>query len=605
MTVPVVSDVLSSVNGSETADITTDVLIVGTGPSGASLACFLGSHGLKGLVIGRDSASADSPRAHITSAAALECLRDVELDKECVRLASSGDCMIHTRWCQSMAGEELARIYSWGHDPRRKGDYESASPCTHVDLPQTLLEPLLVRYATVNGFRVRFDTSLVSFVQNEKAGTVTTTVKDTITEKEYRITSKYLFGADGARSRIMRELEIPLIAKPGQGLAINVLVKADLSHLIDHRKGNLHWIMQPDKKLPEHSWTGIVRMVKPWHEWMFILLPAQGVTEVDITKEEYMERVRSFIGDDSIPAEILSISKWNINEIVAETYQKGNVFCLGDAVHRHPPFNGLGSNTCIQDAFNLAWKIAYVLKGKADKSILDTYSTERQPVGLGIVTRANDGFRDHFHVWQALGMTEPDHEKRAAIYAELNAATEAGKARRAALSKAIEATSHEFHGLGVEMNQLYQSKSIITSDEVSPTREHTSGDPVLYYEKSTYPGSRLPHVWLNTAVPGPLISTLDLSGHGDFALFTGIGGEAWKEAAEKVGAKYNVGIKTTVIGWRRDLEDAYFEWEKVRGVEESGAVLARPDRFVAWRSQTLGENPEQKLEAVIKQVLGL
>lgn len=108
-------------------------------------------------------------------------------------------------------------------------------------------------------------------------------------------------------------------------MAINVLVKADLSHLIEHRRGNLHWVMLPDKEHKEFGWMGIVRMVKSWHEWMFILLPTRECDpQVTPSKEEYLKRVRDFIGDDT-PAEILDVSKSFINETVAEKCSQGNM----------------------------------------------------------------------------------------------------------------------------------------------------------------------------------------------------------------------------------------------------------------------------------------
>lgn len=114
--------------------------------------------------------------------------------------------------------------------------------------------------------------------------------------------------------------------KPGQGLAINVLVKADLSHLVENRKGNLHWVMQPDREHPEFGWMAIVRMVKPWDEWMFILFPTRDFDpSTSPSKEEYLDRVRQLIGDDT-PAEILDVSKWFINEVVAEKYSSGNMY---------------------------------------------------------------------------------------------------------------------------------------------------------------------------------------------------------------------------------------------------------------------------------------
>jgi hypothetical protein len=95
-----------------------------------------------------------------------------------------------------------------------------------------------------------------------------------------------------------------------------------------HRKGNLHWVMQPDREHPGFGWMGIVRMVKPWNEWMFILFPSREY-KIDSngkgpTNEEYLARVKEFIGDDT-PAEIISVSKWYINEIVAEKYSEGNL----------------------------------------------------------------------------------------------------------------------------------------------------------------------------------------------------------------------------------------------------------------------------------------
>lgn len=276
-------------------------------------------------MISAASGTANTPRAHITNMAALECLRDIGLDQEIDKVASSGEHhMVHTRWCHSMAGEEYARIHSWGNDPKRKGDYEAASPCSPVDLPQTLLEPILVRHAILNGFTTRFDTSLLSFTENMDR-TITANLRYNLSRHEYQVRTKYLFGADGARSEVVRQLKLPLAVKPGQGLAINVLVRADLSHLVEHRKGNLHWVMQPDREHPGFGWMAIIRMVKPWNEWMFILFPTGNFDPgANPSNAEYLQRVKEFIGDDT-PAEIIDISKWNINEVVAEDYSRGNM----------------------------------------------------------------------------------------------------------------------------------------------------------------------------------------------------------------------------------------------------------------------------------------
>ncbi|KAL3459474.1 FAD binding domain-containing protein [Aspergillus heterothallicus] len=594
------------------AMVETEFLIVGAGPAGASLACFLSSYGLKGIMISAAPSTANTPRAHITNMAALECLRDIGLDRDIYKLACDGEHhMLHTRWCHSMAGEEYARVYSWGNDPSRKGEYEKASPCVPVDLPQTLLEPLLVRHATWNGFTTRFNTTLISFTTSgDKSGktNVTATIRDNLSGTQYQIQTRYLFGADGARSQVVKQLNLPLAVKPGQGLAINVLVKADLSHLMENRKGNLHWVMQPDREHPDFGWMGIVRMVNPWDEWMFILFPSPGYDpKSSPSNEEYLQRVKEFIGDDTA-AEIINISKWYINEIVAEKYSEGSIFSLGDAVHRHPPLNGLGSNTCIQDAFNLAWKVAYVHRGLASPRLLSTYSVERQPVGHSIITRANQAFRDHSPVWAALGMLEESTLERKRALQELQDATISGQKRRHELQEAIGNTRREFHGLGIEMNQRYSGSGIYDVDESTPfiSLGAAANDPVLYHEPNTYPGCRLPHAWLNKPIPKEPVSTIDLAGHGVFTLLTGIGGEFWRTAAKNAARELRVPLQSVSIGFRQDWEDTYFDWARVRGVEESGAVLVRPDRFVAWRAVKVlasVETCEEKLTEVMKSVL--
>ena len=271
--------------------------------------------------------------------------------------------------------------------------------------------------------------------------------------------------------------------------------------------------------------------------------------------------------------------------------------------------NGLGSNTCIQDAFNLAWKVAYVHRGLAPPALLSSYSVERQPVGRSIITRANQAFRDHFHVWDALGSLPKDVSSRRYVLEELRSPTSEGQRRRRAFYEAILRTSHEFHGLGIEMGQVYTGHGIYDADEPLPYVRPglAAQDDVLYYEPSTYPGCRLPHVWLNKAVPIGPISTIDLAGHGSYTLFTGIGGDHWKRAAERVSLEMGVPVNVHSIGFRQELEDVYFDWERLRGVEESGAVLVRPDRFVAWRATSVLNSEDacrSKLSLVMQRILG-
>jgi hypothetical protein len=203
----------------------------------------------------------------------------------------------------------------------------------------------------------------------------------------------------------------------------------------------------------------------------------------------------------------------------------------------------------------------------------------------------------------------PTPELRIEALHELTLPTEKGRARRSRLQAAIEETEHEYHALGTEMGQYYQSSATYTADEKEPfySPEVVTKDPDLCLIRSTYPGCRLPHVWLNDAVPVQRISSIDLAGHGRFIILTGIGGESWKSAAAEVGSYLGIDIKVYSIGFRQDYEDVYFDWASVRGVDETGCVLVRPDRFVAWRSEVvLGDEAEcaSKLRKVMVSLLG-
>lgn len=177
---------------------------------------------------------------------------------------------------------------------------------------------------------MRFNTKFLRLTR-PSPDTIISEVHDEAINKTYKIQSRFLFGCDGARSQVVRELKIPLIKKPGQGLALNVLVKADMSHLMASRVGNLHWVFRPEEMdFPPWGWAAVVRMVRPWNEWMFIFLPAPGADltadAMDASHDEYLARVREFIGDDSVDVELVHASKWWINEIVAEYYSDGNVY---------------------------------------------------------------------------------------------------------------------------------------------------------------------------------------------------------------------------------------------------------------------------------------
>jgi 2,4-dichlorophenol 6-monooxygenase len=256
----------------------------------------------------------------------------------------------------------------------------------------------------------------------------------------------------------------------------------------------------------------------------------------------------------------------------------------------------LGSNTCIQDAFNLAWKLALVLQGKAHPTLLDSFNAERQPVGHQIVKRANKSMMLNATVWDLLGAgTRGDSTERRLPAVQTREA-------RDALRRALDAMKYEQHAHGVEMNRRYASGAVVRDGTPDPGFER---DPELYYQPSTRPGSPLPHAWLGTRLPEPRISTLDVVGKQRFALLTGHGGGPWREAARAVSERTGVDIKVVTIGPSLDYEDLYGTWHSVSEIEEDGCILVRPDLHIGWRCATLPAEPLQALDSAMTQILGL
>jgi 2,4-dichlorophenol 6-monooxygenase len=385
----------------------------------------------------------------------------------------------------------------------------------------------------------------------------------------------------------------------GVGGSMNILFRADLSRYVAHRPSVLYWVMQPGADVGGIG-MGLVRMIRPWNEWLIVwgYDINQPVPVVDAALATQV--ARQLVGDPGLEIELISANTWTVNNMYATQMQKGRVFIMGDAAHRHPPSNGLGSNTSIQDAFNLAWKLAAVLKGQAGPALLDSFSKERAPIAKQIVTRANQSIGEFGPIFQALGMTGgTDIEKiRASMDARCDA-TAAGEAQRAALREAIAFKKYEFDAHGVEMNQRYHSNAVVTDGQMEPAFDL---DAELHYQPTTWPGARIPHVWLFDDRGGKH-STLDLCGHGKFTLFTGIGGEAWVKAAEEVGTELGLAIRTNLIGPRRSYLDHTGDWARASEVADCGCVLVRPDHHVAWRSDGLPDAPAAELRRVFKQLL--
>lgn len=579
-----------------TADITTDVLIVGTGPAGGATAALLSTYGVENMAINRYRWLADSPRAQITNQRTMEVLRDLgpEVEAEAYTQATPKELMGTNAFCTSLAGEELGRPRTWGTAPESQAAHLRASPTRMNDLPQTYMEPLLFKTACSRGTQARMSTEYLCHEQDEDG--VTTTCLDRLTGREVAIRSRYLVGADGGNSKVAEDIGVPIEGRMGVGGSINFLFDADLSPYVAHRPSVLYWVMQPGSNVGGIG-MGVVRMMRPWNRWLAIWGYDIDQPRLEMTDAEAEGIIRSLVGDPDLDVHVTGVSYRTVNDAWATHMQKGRVFIAGDAAHRHPPSNGLGSNTSIQDGFNLAWKLAMVLRGEAGPGLLESYSQERAPIAEQIVRRANTSLGEFGPIFGARGMGE--EVSQAKLEANLDRlASPEGEGMREALRASIAAKAYEFDAHGIEMNQRYASCAV-SADGDPPPFEH---DEVLHYQPTTHPGARLPHVWIEDA-QGRALSTLDVTGRGRLTLLTGIGGEPWIDAAAAAMRAGGPRIDVRVIGPRQDLRDPGGDCAGIREIADDGALLVRPDHHVAWRAMSCPKDAGKALRTAVDVIL--
>lgn len=572
--------------------IETEVLVVGAGPAGLTAAALLARHGVKAIAVTKYNGTANSPRAHITNQRTVEVFRDLGIEDKLIAMAMPQHLMGTQVYATSFSGKEIARMMTWGAGTERHSDYESASPSSMCNAPQHLMEPILLDAAKAHGADVRLRTELIRISQDKDH--VSAVVRENATGTEYTIRAKYAIGADGGRSVVGEQLGFEYKGQADLGRALSVWLEADLTRYTAHRSGALFVVCLPGHE----AWLSVWPCVKPWTEWNPLFLQREYLP-ADATEAAVLKLVKESIGDPTIEVKIKSISPWQINHVVAAQYRKGRVFLAGDAAHRHPPTNGLGSNTSVQDSYNLAWKLALVLQGKAGDALLDTYSSERQPVGQQVVDRAIKSLQDMAPFAEALEVgPEQTSEQGWASINGLSEDSERGAARRQALLKSLDVQEGQFNAIVVELGQRYEVGAVVSDGTPFPP---FTRDPDLYYHPTTHPGASLPHVWLER--DRKKVSTIDLAGKGAFSVITGIGGEDWIAAAQQLSAELGIPVKGYSVGMRQEYDDVLGEWTRMREIEDHGCLLVRPDRFIAWRSHSRVANPKEALRLAIQQIL--
>jgi 2,4-dichlorophenol 6-monooxygenase len=583
-----------SIPGSETVEV--PVLIVGAGPAGLALSVALARYGVGHLVVERHRGTAHTPRAHIINQRTVEIFRHLGIGDQFHAVATPQHLMASNLWVTTLAGLEVARSETWGTSNERAGEYHAASPEPMANCPQTVLEPMLLTAARDLGADIRFGWEFVSLAEDQDG--VTSVIRARDADATLTVRSRYVVGADGARSRVLGHAGLTAEGPDDLARAANIWFRADLSRYLAHRPGVLTWNVMPGPLPPLRLGTLICH--QPFTEFVLAFMYDPEQVSLDSLGEgELRGRISAFVGEE-VDAEILGVAGWQVRAQIAPAYSAGRVFCMGDAVHRHPPTNGLGLNMSIADAYNLGWKLALVLAGRAGAALLDSYSPERQPVGAQGVQRAITSLQEGAAVEAALGY-EPAQPAEAGWKAlgTLYEPGPAGDERREALRQAIELSNYQFNAHGIELGYRYQSDAIVDDGSPAPAPER---DPQLYYQATTRPGARVPHARLELG--GTPVSSLDLVDDLGFALLTGAGGEAWAPVAAEASAQTGVPVRVHVIGGREGVTDPYGEWAARREVETTGCVLVRPDRHVAWRSPRHTPDSARQLTAVIKQALG-
>jgi 2-polyprenyl-6-methoxyphenol hydroxylase-like FAD-dependent oxidoreductase len=536
------------------------VVIAGGGLVGMASAAFLAQHGVAALVVERMRGESPLPRAAHFHLRTLELLRAIGVE-EAVKRQSELEFVPEGAIVSmdSLAGRKLADIIP----SLNVGVDDTLSPCRRLFVTQPGLEAILRRRAAEAGARV-IEGSEVAAVEQDGDG-VTVVVRDVDSGAEQRLRTGYLVGADGAHSTVRDALQIPFDGRGVFSNSLTIYFTADLAPQMLGKPLSVVYVNNP-------VFGGFFRLAKDCRSGFLVVNtvgdprtdPDAANAAKDASSERMIEFVRAGAGIPDLDVRIDGVARWRSSSDTARRYHDGRVVLAGDAAHVMPPNGGFGGNTGVQDAYDLAWKLALVVKGAAPPALLTTYDAERRPV-------------DKFTVEQAYTR----YVTRTAPY--------------------LTATDLQpfVADLEIELGYIYRSPAIVTDEggaDVGGNGDQSGhADPRL---TRAVPGSRAPHLWLDGDQRRR--STLDLFGR-DFVLLAAPDGAAWCDAAPAAAvpgvrlAAYRVG------GAELPVADDLFT--EAYGVSRTGAVMVRPDGFVAWRARAEPRRPAESLAGALGAAL--
>ncbi|WP_214416471.1 FAD-dependent monooxygenase [Sphaerisporangium fuscum] len=526
------------------------VLVAGAGYAGLSAALLLSWRGVRVLLVERHASTSFQPKAFGVNERAMELLRVVPGVEEALRKRSEGIPQdIRIAIASTLTDPDPQMIVHGSDDFAFVRD---VTPTSGVGLPQSLVESTLRAEAERHGADLRFSTELVHFEQDDDG--VTAVIRDRASGDTRTVRADYLIGADGHRSGVRERLGVPVEGRGELGLCRSIMFRADLSEQVDERTLTLWYLRNDafDGAIVTGTGVGV-------HVMAINFDPSLGQSETDFTEERCVELVRIGTGVPDLEVKIVDQNTWALGHAVATRFSSGRVFLAGDAAHTMPPTGGQGGSTALQDGCDLAWRLALVLSGQAGPGLLDSYDAERRPIGklTADAQLANLGFR--MPPAQRVDFPEPVADPYSYM-----------------------------------LGHRYHSKAVLTE----PGDDGSIAEDVRHL--TGRPGGRAPHFTISAG--GEEMSVLELFGRA-FVLLTGAGTQAgaWASAAATTAERLGVQLEVYRIG--EDVRDVSGDWAARYGVTDAGAVLVRPDGYVAWRSPSPAPDPATALHDVLTRVL--